>query len=942
MKKILFVCLLMISIVLSAQIKLGGNSTATGNAPVNSGYSYSYSQQIYKKQEINADTAGNITGLKFYLAPSANPSYLSNWVVYLGHTTKNSLNYQIGWIPVGEMTQVYSGTVTNVNGVLEVTFTTPFPYDNVRNLVVAVDENGFNSNAANPFFVYNSTEQALYTESNTVNPDPANPPNGHFLPYRPVVSLMGLVPNPLPDCPIINYPSDNASSVPVSPNITWAAVQGATGYKVSIGTTPGGTDVVNQQSVATTNFTPSSPLLTSTVYYLKVTAVASAGESSGCVNQKFTTVPAIPSNDECINAINLTVNPDTNCVSFTSGTTVMSTVSSPASSCGTSTGDVWYKFTATSSTHTVNLKEVTSVPLGGGYVYFQVLKGDCGNLTSILCSGSGCGYVTSASCPASVVNNLTVGETYYIKVFSGSGYSSHKFDICVGTLPPSPSNDNCIDAINVPVNSGADCTIVTSGTTLLSNTSPTPGCASGLGYDVWYKFTATGTRHRIKLINKIPVGLPNPSGGLQIRVFKGNCNNFVCSAAGGSLVLVNNLTVGETYYVRVVDYNQIQGSGFNFQICIQTDLTPAPANDECVNAVTLNVNPDLNCTAVTSGTTLGASASNVPGSVCNGAPDDDVWFKFTATATVHQISLRNVVGDGINGNGDASGLFEVFKGSCGNLTKIVCSNAFTGNNNIYNVSDLTIGETYYVRVFSLLDFGYAINFDICVGIVSPPANDDCSGALPVSVYPYSYTQADAQHTTNNNGFTIPCYNVGKMNNGTWFTFIGDGSNYRINVAVPVGSQFRFPGIALYTGSCGNLTCLKSKIADSANLPLTIEFSTVAGTVYYVNVGSGSRDTDFVEDVFTINIKNDVVLSTYDISKTEESIGAYPNPFTGVLNISKADKVKSVSILDSSGRLVKTIDTPSSSLHLEDLKEGLYLVVLNMKDGSKQTVKAIKR
>ncbi|QXU49310.1 T9SS type A sorting domain-containing protein [Chryseobacterium sp. D764] len=942
MKKILFVCLLMISIVLSAQIKLGGNSTATGNAPVNSGYSYSYSQQIYKKQEINADTAGNITGLKFYLAPSANPSYLSNWVVYLGHTTKNSLNYQIGWIPVGEMTQVYSGTVTNVNGVLEVTFTTPFPYDNVRNLVVAVDENGFNSNAANPFFVYNSTEQALYTESNTVNPDPANPPNGHFLPYRPVVSLMGLVPNPLPDCPIINYPSDNASSVPVSPNITWAAVQGATGYKVSIGTTPGGTDVVNQQSVATTNFTPSSPLLTSTVYYLKVTAVASAGESSGCVNQKFTTVPAIPSNDECINAINLTVNPDTNCVSFTSGTTVMSTVSSPASSCGTSTGDVWYKFTATSSTHTVNLKEVTSVPLGGGYVYFQVLKGDCGNLTSILCSGSGCGYVTSASCPASVVNNLTVGETYYIKVFSGSGYSSHKFDICVGTLPPSPSNDNCIDAINVPVNSGADCTIVTSGTTLLSNTSPTPGCASGLGYDVWYKFTATGTRHRIKLINKVPVGLPNPSGGLQIRVFKGNCNNFVCSAAGGSLVLVNNLTVGETYYVRVVDYNQIQGSGFNFQICIQTDLTPAPANDECVNAVTVNVNPDLNCTAVTSGTTLGASASNVPGSVCNGAPDDDVWFKFTATATVHQISLRNVVGDGINGNGDASGLFEVFKGSCGNLTKIVCSNAFTGNNNIYNVSDLTIGETYYVRVFSLLDFGYAINFDICVGIVSPPANDDCSGALPVSVYPYSYTQADAQHTTNNNGFTIPCYNVGKMNNGTWFTFIGDGSNYRINVAVPVGSQFRFPGIALYTGSCGNLTCLKSKIADSANLPLTIEFSTVAGTVYYVNVGSGSRDTDFVEDVFTINIKNDVVLSTYDISKTEESIGAYPNPFTGVLNISKADKVKSVSILDSSGRLVKTIDTPSSSLHLEDLKEGLYLVVLNMKDGSKQTVKAIKR
>jgi len=40
--------------------------------------------------------------------------------------------------------------------------------------------------------------------------------------------------------------------------------------------------------------------------------------------------------------------------------------------------------------------------------------------------------------------------------------------------------------------------------------------------------------------------------------------------------------------------------------------------------------------------------------------------------------------------------------------------------------------------------------------------------------------------------------------------------------------------------------------------------------------------------------------------------------------------------------VKTIDSPSSALYLGDLKKGMYLVILNMKDGSKQTVKAIKR
>jgi len=62
----------------------------------------------------------------------------------------------------------------------------------------------------------------------------------------------------------------------------------------------------------------------------------------------------------------------------------------------------------------------------------------------------------------------------------------------------------------------------------------------------------------------------------------------------------------------------------------------------------------------------------------------------------------------------------------------------------------------------------------------------------------------------------------------------------------------------------------------------------------------------------------------------------------VLNISKIELVKTVSISDVSGRLVKTIENPSSVLHLADLKQGLYFVTLQMKDGSKQTIKAIKK
>jgi hypothetical protein len=62
----------------------------------------------------------------------------------------------------------------------------------------------------------------------------------------------------------------------------------------------------------------------------------------------------------------------------------------------------------------------------------------------------------------------------------------------------------------------------------------------------------------------------------------------------------------------------------------------------------------------------------------------------------------------------------------------------------------------------------------------------------------------------------------------------------------------------------------------------------------------------------------------------------------MLNISDISNVKSIFIVDVAGRLVKTIANPASQLQLGELKEGLYLVTLEMKDGSRQTVKAIKR
>lgn len=84
------------------------------------------------------------------------------------------------------------------------------------------------------------------------------------------------------------------------------------------------------------------------------------------------------------------------------------------------------------------------------------------------------------------------------------------------------------------------------------------------------------------------------------------------------------------------------------------------------------------------------------------------------------------------------------------------------------------------------------------------------------------------------------------------------------------------------------------------------------------------------------------LATNELSGTKDEIKVYPNPFTDILNVSDISNVKAVYVTDVAGRLIKTIANPESSVNLNELKQGMYLITLDMKDGSKKTFKAIKK
>ncbi|MCS3867408.1 hypothetical protein J3D55_000324 [Chryseobacterium ginsenosidimutans] len=85
----------------------------------------------------------------------------------------------------------------------------------------------------------------------------------------------------------------------------------------------------------------------------------------------------------------------------------------------------------------------------------------------------------------------------------------------------------------------------------------------------------------------------------------------------------------------------------------------------------------------------------------------------------------------------------------------------------------------------------------------------------------------------------------------------------------------------------------------------------------------------------------LVLATNDVTKNKNNISVYPNPFAETLKISDIKGIKSINVTDLSGRNLKTL-SPSNELDLRDLKTGLYVISFQLEDGSRQTVKVIKK
>jgi len=192
---------------------------------------------------------------------------------------------------------------------------------------------------------------------------------------------------------------------------------------------------------------------------------------------------------------------------------------------------------------------------------------------------------------------------------------------------------------------------------------------------------------------------------------------------------------------------------------------------------------------------------------------------------MHTISLNNITGS------DDDMMMELLDG-CGGAS-LECSDPES-----FTASGLTVGNTYYLRVYTYYgDPNQTSEFDVCVGTIVPPANDDCAAATDIS---------DGLEISGNLTSATESMPVGNCGSGTandvWYSVTPVASGSLTITADPDVADIV---LAIDSGACNTLTELDC--ADNSYYTETVTFNAVAGETYYVRVYGYNGE----EGLFTI-------------------------------------------------------------------------------------------
>lgn len=181
---ILYIWLLAFHPALCAQaIQVGNGTYLNQGLPIEPLARFSYSQQLYYGTEIGQSGIISQLSFQYNIASSGFLNANSNWRIWLGHSTQNSLS---NWVDISSLSEVYQGNLQFEyfsnglpgSGWLTIPLNSPFTYDSSQNLIIAVDENTEAAgHSSDDFYCFTtSNNRALLAIHNSINPDPSQPP----------------------------------------------------------------------------------------------------------------------------------------------------------------------------------------------------------------------------------------------------------------------------------------------------------------------------------------------------------------------------------------------------------------------------------------------------------------------------------------------------------------------------------------------------------------------------------------------------------------------------------------------------------------------------------------------------------------------------------------------------------------------------------------------
>lgn len=469
-----------------------------------------------------------------------------------------------------------------------------------------------------------------------------------------------------------------------------------------------------------------------------------------------------------------------------------------------------------------------TAPVGGGAPTGYILYfGTDAGATNIV-NGTNLGLVLTYN-PGVLLSSTT----YYWRILatnaSGDAVGCIIWSFTTGAAP---ANDDPCSATALTV--AASCSYTTYSNTCATATTagspPAPGCASYGGGDVWFSVVVPATG---SLTIDSQTGVMTDAG---MAIYSGTCGALTLiecdddDSPNGFMSFISRtgLTPGSTIYIRFWEYGNDNNGTFG--LCVYDACGSAPANDNCSGAIVLTMNTYGSCASTATGSLACSSGSiGVPIGSCFGNPDDDLWYSFVATSTAHPITLTTPV--------YFDAYMQLLSGPCGTLSSLQCS-----DNNTFTATGLTIGLTYYIRVYS---YGLGAptsgsdGFTLC--IQAPPTCPSGLGTLGTDyfsvVLPYS------------SGATTTCGRVDNLTDintpacGSTSYYTGEDVVYSFTpattgqVTITLTSSGSWTGLMLYEGCPFNGLCVDN--AQSASGNKSICAGLTAGITYYLIVDSYS-------------------------------------------------------------------------------------------------------